>query len=129
MTLKTYLKVMTIATLIVWGLFGFVVYNINPEKTNVLGLTLFFFSLFIALAGTFTLLGFFLRLQIMREELAFRSVSAAFRQSFMLSILIIIFLLMIKWKVFNWLNLGLLIIVMIAAEYLWSLKSQKQIVK
>ena len=108
MTLRTYLITMAIATLLSWSIFVFVLFAINPLTTNYIGFVLFYVSLFISLVGTTALLGFFIRFVAMRQELAFRHVAEAFRQSFLFSALVVASLFLFAQHLFTWLNLLLL---------------------
>jgi len=117
MTLRAYLIVMTFATLIAWGIFGFVLFNINPLITNWIGFSFFYVSLFLALLGSAALIGFLVRFVILKKELAFRLVAEAFRQSFLFSLFVVASLLLLSKDLFSWLNLLLLIISLSVLEY------------
>ena len=127
MTLKNYLFIMGVLTVICLGIFIFVLNLIDPSLTNWIGFLLFYFSLFLFLSGLISLIGFIIRFVILRKGLAFNSVKKAFRQSFLFS-LFIIFLLMLKaQQVFNWVNLTLLIIIFLILElFLISHKKNRQ---
>jgi len=116
MTLKNYLFVMAALTLICWGIFIFVVKLVNPLATNWLGFLLFYLTLFISLIGTITLVGFIIRFVALKKELVFNSVKVAFRQSFLLSLFIIIILFLKAHSLFNWLNLSLLLVIFTILE-------------
>lgn len=116
MTLKNYLLAMSALTGLCLGIFIFVASLVDPTTTNWLGFLLFYFSLFISLTGLIALIGFLVRFVIWKKELAFNLVSVAFRQSFLLSLFIIILLVLKSWQLFNWLNLFLLIIIFTILE-------------
>ena len=86
MTLKGYSVIMVLATSISWFLWTMIVNLVDPEVTNWIGFVLFYFSLFLSLLGTSALVGFFIRI-LMKQELVFRLVKDAFRQSFLFSFL------------------------------------------
>lgn len=110
MTLKNYLTVMSFLTIICFGIFIFVAATIDPYSTNWLGFLLFYSSLFIALIGLITLLGFLMRFVILKQGLAFNLVKLSFRQSFVLSLFIILGLYLQAHSLLTWLNLSFLII-------------------
>jgi hypothetical protein len=116
MTLKKYLAVMVIATAICWTIFLFVSSMVNPEATNWIGFFLFYLSLFMALSGTASLVGFLIRFVALKRELAFHAVRIAFRQSFMFALFIISILILLSQSLFNWLNLIMLIVVFTITE-------------
>jgi len=110
---------MLVMTLVCWLLFAYVVFSIDPEVTNWIGFSLFYVSFFLALAGSFAICGFFIRFKLMKQLIAFRVVKEAFRQSFLLSLLIIASLYLLSKDLFSWLNLSLLIVGLTILEFFW----------
>ena len=101
---------MIITTGICWGtLFGLMV-SIDPLTTNLPGFVMFYSALFLAILGTSTIFGFIFRFSILKQQLAFRAVSEAFRQSFLFAILIIAALYLLSHHLFTWMNITFLII-------------------
>ena len=84
MTLRTYIILMSIMSLLCWGVWVFILFLVNPETTNWIGFSLFYSSLFLAIVGTAAIIGFFIRFVLLKQELAFRLVKEAFRQSFLM---------------------------------------------
>jgi hypothetical protein len=117
MTLKSYLLIMSLTTLVSWLAFGFVIFTIDPQITNWVGFALFYTSLFVALIGTFSILGFFIRFILLKEELVFRSVKEAFRQSFLLSFLLLSCMFLLSRNLFNWFNAILLALGLTVMEF------------
>lgn len=109
MTLKNYLTVMSFLTLICFGIFIFVAITVDPNSTNWLGFLLFYSSLFIALVGLITLIGFLIRFVFLKQGLAFNLVKLSFRQSFVLSLFLILGLFLQANALLTWLNLVFLI--------------------
>lgn len=118
MTLRTYLALMTIATLIAWLGFGIVVLTIDPTTTNWLGIALFYITLLICLMGTAAIIGFVVRFLFLRHELIARSVLVAFRQGFLAALLVTVALFFLAHKLFNTLNIALVILGLTALEFL-----------
>ncbi len=126
MTLKKYLWVMSVLTVVCWGIFLFVAGIVDPTATNWLGFLLFYLALFASLSGTISLIGFLFRFVVIKKELAFNSVKVAFRQSFLFSLFIILLLILKAANLFNWLNLLLLIIIFSILElFLISYKTSR----
>jgi len=117
MTLKKYLKTMTVTTVICWIIFIYVILSINPDTTNWIGFLLFYSSLFLLIIGTTAIIGFVVRFLAIKQKLAFHSVKEAFRQSFLFALLIIISLLLLERNLFTWLNLFFLITSLSILEY------------
>ncbi|MDD4333517.1 MAG: hypothetical protein PHT51_05425 [Patescibacteria group bacterium] len=117
MSLRSYLLIMIVATLVCWGAFCFVIFSINPDTTNWVGFLLFYISLFLAVSGTAAILGFVVRFIALKRELAAQAVREAFRQSFLFSVLSVAILLMLAHNLFSWLNLFLLVVGLSVLEY------------
>lgn len=117
MTLKAYLILMIIATLICWIAFGFILWTVNPEVTNTIGFLLFYLSLFLAASGTAAIIGFVVRFVGLKRELVFNSVKQAFRQSFLFAFLIVSALFLLSKDLFSWGNLFLLVLGLSILEY------------
>lgn len=117
MTLRFYLMLMTIFTLICWGGFIFVLETVNPETTNWVGFFLFYSSLFLSLSGTASLFGFIARFLVLRRALAVYAVRVAFRQSFFFSFLAVAILFLLSRNLFTWLNLFFLVIGLSLLEF------------
>ncbi|MEI6836134.1 MAG: hypothetical protein WCK59_04865 [Candidatus Falkowbacteria bacterium] len=116
MTLKKYLMVTALATAVCWTIFLFVSSVINPELTSWLGFLLFYLSLFMAVSGTASLIGFLIRFVALKHELAFYAVKIAYRQSFLFALFIIAILILLSQDLFTWLNLFMLVAVFVIAE-------------
>ena len=117
MTLKSYITIMTILTLICWGAFVYVLFTINPDSTNWIGFSLFYVSLFLSLVGSSALLGFTVRFVALKQILAFRSVKEAFRQSFLFAALVVLSLFLLSQGLFTWLNLAFLVMGLSILEF------------
>ena len=115
MTLKKYLNLMVILTILCWLVFLLVIFLINPEQLGVFGFFLFYFSLFLALAGSFSIGGFLIRVRI-SQNLIFRQVEIAFRQGFLLAGLIILLLVLRGLHLLYWWNAVILILFLISLE-------------
>jgi len=118
MTLRTYLAMMIIATLMTWLGFGIIILNIDPETTNWLGIALFYITLLIALTGTASIIGFIIRFLFLKHELIARSVFVAFRQGFLMALLLSSILFLFSRGFFSILNISLLILGITALEFL-----------
>lgn len=90
MTLKSYLFAMTLGTILCLVSFGFVLYYINPVESGVVGLILFYSSLFFGLVGFLSLIGFFIRRRLSNNEVLYANIGIAFRQGVLLSLIVTI---------------------------------------
>lgn len=116
MTLKKYLMAMAVLAAICWTIFLFVTSVVNPETTSYLGFILFYLSLFMAVSGTASLVGFLVRFVALRHELVFYAVKIAYRQSFMFALFVVITLILLSYDLFTWLNLVMLLAVFLIME-------------
>ncbi len=117
MSLRSYLMVMTIATLIFWLALGLIVVNIDPTATTLSGIILFYILLLCAISGTGSIIGFIIRFYALKQELVSQSVLIAFRQALLASVLVTSVLFLFSQKLFSWLNVGLLILALSALEF------------
>ncbi|MCX6792539.1 MAG: hypothetical protein NTY12_00780 [Candidatus Falkowbacteria bacterium] len=118
MTLRTYLALMIIATLIAWLGFGIVVLTVDPQTTSWIGIALFYITLLISLSGSAAIIGFIVRFLFLKHELVARSVIVAFRQGFLAAVMITIIMFFLSHKLFNTLNVILLILGVTTLEFL-----------
>lgn len=116
MSLIHYLLILGVGTLISWGAWYTILVNINPFEAGPFGLVLFYGSLTCALTGTFSLLGFLIRLAMFRDELLFQKVAISFRQGIFFALLLDGVLLLQGQRLLTWYNLLLLIIGLTVAE-------------
>ena len=107
MTLKTSLWIMKIGTLLMVIAWGIVVFSIDPDEAGIIGQVFFYSSLFLMMAGIFSLFFVWLRRIIIGDEMAVRHLGVNFREGILLSALVIIFLLFQSVRILTWWN-GLL---------------------
>lgn len=120
MTLTKFLISVGIVTLCSWLAWVTVLLYIDPELSGMVGIGVFYASLFFALLGTFTLLGLSIRILLKRLHrgivIAFQFVSPSIRQAIWFSVAVVVCLLLSAAKLFNWWSVGLLMISLIVLE-------------
>jgi len=117
MSLKKYLILMSFTTLICWVAWLVVIFYMSPEDAGVITFLLFYVSLFFALLGTFSLLGFFLRVWFSKEKIIFRHLGISTRQSLWFSVLVIITLMFQASSYLKWWSMGFLVLLLIILEF------------
>jgi len=117
MTLRSYLITMLVATAICWIGWAVILVKVDPETTNLPGFALFYASFFLAATGSAAIIGFLIRFIALKQELLFRSVKDAFRQSFLFAFLLAASLFLLSKNLFSWLNLFFLIAGLSLLEY------------
>ncbi len=117
MTLRKYLILMSFASIVCWAAFVLVVYHMNPVGSGIIALIFFYLSLFLAVVGTFAIIGFLLRSKILGGELVFKQVAVTFRQALWFGVLAVFSLWLQSKNLLTWYNLNLLIIVLLILEF------------
>lgn len=123
MPLKYYLIFMSIATLLCWTGWGIVVSNINPTEAGGVGFVIFYLSGFLALVGTFSLLGFFLRVWFSHEQVIFRHLGISFRQAVLFALLLIVALILQGERYLTWWNMLMLVAFLTVVEFVFISKT------
>ncbi len=90
MTLRQYLTVMAVATIMCWISWIVVILNIDPFTSAALGFIFFYTSLFLSLIGTISLMSFFLYSRFSSQQLPmFRYVKKSFSNALFFSVVTI----------------------------------------
>ena len=125
MTLKRYLLLMFLATLLCWLALASVMFYINPSEAGIVGFTLLYISLFLSLIGTFSLTGFILRVWLTTAPI-FKQVIVSFRQSILFAILVSVGLAMQSQEVLTWWILLILIAMIVFIEAIFNLNKRRK---
>ncbi|MDO9579730.1 MAG: hypothetical protein Q7J06_04055 [Bacteroidales bacterium] len=124
MTLKKYLNLMTILTVICWGAWFLVLILINPEQSDLIGFVLFYFSLFLALLGTISVVGFLIRVWLKKKPI-FKQVEIAFRQAIWFGLLISAIFILKGLDLLRWWNALFLVLFLIFLELFFLLSNRR----
>lgn len=115
MTLKQYLILMSIGAAICWLAWVFVLGSVDPQQAGFFGFLFFYASLFLALAGTFSVIGFLIKKIILKnDQIVFHHVKSTFRQGMLMASTIILGLILLQAKLLTWWN-GILLVMLFAA--------------
>lgn len=117
MTLTKYVFIVLAATVLAWVSFAVVLTQINPDTAGLDGFTLFYASLFLALLGSFALMGLSIRLHTQQHHLPYYLVLLSFRQAIFFSVLVVGALLMQSQRVLYWWNMIGLVGVLTLLEF------------
>ena len=99
MTLRHYLILMSIGAFICWLAWFFVLGSIDPTQAKFFGFLFFYLSLFLALAGTTSVIGFLIKKIVLKDDqVVFHHVKSTFRQGVLISFVIIIGLILLQLK-------------------------------
>ena len=113
MSLRQYLTIMLMSAVLCWVAFAMVIINIDPFQDVGVGFAFFYASLFFSLLGTFSLFSFWARCFSQRSRSIFHLVRASFRDSFIISAGVLIFLFLASRGFLNWMTGGILFAIMI----------------
>lgn len=87
MTHHRYLAIIGTAGVFSWIAWIVVLNKLDPFESTGLALGLFYLSLFFALICTFTVLGFYFRVWLNRNEIYYSHINVALRQGFLLTLI------------------------------------------
>lgn len=127
MTLRQYLIIMTVATMLCWVSWLFVIINIDPFQGGLVEFLFFYITLFFSLLGTNSLLIFTVYRIFTRALPLFRYVQKSFRESLIISVFIvfILFLQGMRWLTV-W-NFGMLLMLSIlVVSFLFSVQRHQR---
>ncbi len=68
MSLKDFLLLMGVATALAWGSWIYVLFQVDPHETGLMGFVLFYVTLFASLVGTMAILGSVYRVVLRKRQ-------------------------------------------------------------
>ncbi|MBU4332154.1 hypothetical protein KKD19_02200 [Patescibacteria group bacterium] len=116
MSIKNYLSLMFLATVICWVAFGMVLNYIDPQEAGFVGFALFYISLLFSLTGLLSLVGLVFRSRFSNAPV-FQRVHASFRQAIWFSGLVVFLLFLQGLKVLEWWNIVLFVLFLALLEF------------
>lgn len=122
MSHKNYLLIILGTSLMAWGGFVTVILKFDPFRNTSVALAFFYLSLFIALSGTFTLIGYFFRIWLYRNEIFYIHLNMSLRQGVLLALIAISCFILLMLKVLTWWSGGLLIAAALLIELYFASK-------
>lgn len=117
MDIKQLLIVVSIATIIFWGVWFSVLAQTDPTSGDVLNFVLFYLTLFFAVLGTFFLASFGYRKMFNKFSMEYSIVGTSFRQSFFMGLLVISLLLLQGIRMLNIFNALILVAAVVVVEF------------
>lgn len=118
MTLRQYLILMTAGTALSWIAVALVVATVDPNKAPMAVFAVFYASMFLALTGTFSVIGFLLRIGLLKQQLVVsRHVAISFRQSLLLATLLVIAMYLASKSLLNWWNALIIVAALTVFEF------------
>jgi NAD/NADP transhydrogenase beta subunit len=111
MSLRQYLVLMLVSTILCWIAWGLVLINVDPFNTPTSGLLFFYVSLFLGLVGTGSLIAFACyRFFVKTDMPLYRFVQKSFRDGVIIAISTILLLILQAAGLLRWWSLVIFII-------------------
>ena len=110
MTHHKYISSILTTGILAWIGWTITVFKFDPLTQINIALPFFFVTLLIALSCTFTILGFYFRVWLFKNEIFYKHINIAIRQGIVIAVLTIVCLLYQMMRVLTWWS-GLSIIV------------------
>ena len=123
-SLKKYLLLIFLATILCLVALGLIIFNTNPYIGRGI-VFLFFVSLFFSLVGVFTLIGFYLRLWFSKNEIIYFHLVPSIRQAILISMCFIVLLGLQDLRLINIWTASLLILAILSLEFFFRTKPEK----
>lgn len=118
---------MSIATIVAWLGWLFVIFTIDPHEAGALSLVLFYLTLFVAMIGTLSVIGVAYRTRSAhRDHLLIREVKISFRHAIILSIAATTSLILAAQGLLTWWNFIALFVAVGVVEYLFLLMQESR---
>jgi len=117
-----YLAIIGVASFVSWVAWLLVIYKLDPRESPGLALGLFFLSFLLALTSTFTVLGFYFRVWLNKNEVFYNHINIAFRQGVLLSLITIGCLVFQLLGVLTWWSGVLFIAAITSVEFYFMAK-------
>ena len=117
---------MLLSTLICWGAWVLILVSIDPNTSGFIGPLIFYVALFFALVGTFSLIGFYLRVWFSRNEVIYQHVTTSFRQGILLSVALVGVLVLQSFRYLTWWSVLLFVAAVIILELFFLSQSKYQ---
>lgn len=110
MTLKQYLTIMILGTIMCWTAWWLVILNVDPEAAGTAGFSFFYGSLFLALLGTGSVLFFSVHRIFVCKKLIpmHHTVQKSFFEGLVMAVILIGLLYLQGEKFLQWWNVGVL---------------------
>ncbi len=125
MSLRAYLTVMSLATVLALSTLALVVFRVDPETSGAFGHTLFYVSLFFSAVGAFSLVGLIVRIIAKSDEIVSRLAIASFRQSLIIGVLVVLALMLYRGQMLVWWNALILVAAATLVEFFFVSLKQK----
>jgi hypothetical protein len=127
MSLKIFLVLIILGTILAWITFGLVVFNLDPEQAGIFGFLLFYLNLFLALSGTIFIVSDLIKARFFKYQSLYHRFKVSLRHSIFFTVLILGWAFLKSQGILRWWNILLLILSLTILEFFFiSLDKQKR---
>lgn len=126
MSLKVFLALIILGTIISWSSFGLVIFYFDPEQIGPLGFGIFYLSLFLSLSGAIFLLSDWLKAKIFKKQLLFIRLRNSVRHAIIFTALILGWAILQSQDLLHWWNLLLFILILTVVEFFFMSSNKQQ---
>ncbi len=116
MILRIYLFSLYSTLLLSLGLFGLVVFNVNPYTSPFWMIMIFYLTFFLFWLAFFGLIGFYFKIWASNREVIFAHLMPTLRQASLIALLFAGLLFLLQLKVLNWWVIILLVLAILMLE-------------
>ncbi|OIO47462.1 MAG: hypothetical protein AUJ28_00810 [Parcubacteria group bacterium CG1_02_37_51] len=127
MSIKKYLFFLAVFTIIAWILWAMVITYIDPSTSSSLARSLFYITFFFSLLGTFTIIGYLLRVMAAHQEPTKFRINISLRQGTLFALLINISLALKAADKLSWVTILIALVILSLIEFLFLSISTKKI--
>ncbi len=118
MSLVRFLIILGLGTALSWTAWILVLTMLDPQTGGLAAIGLFYLSWWLALLGTVTIIGFFMRYWLEKEKVMFRQLSVALRQALLLSGGATVALMLQSRRLLSvWTMLSLIVLLFVAESF------------
>lgn len=125
MTHHRYNTIIAIAGLFSWIGLLLVLSQLDPNVSTGLTLIFLYSTMFIALSSTFTIVGFYFRVWLFKNEIFYKHINVALRQGVILALIAVFSLVFQMIKVLTWWSGLLLLFVAVLLEFYFSARDSE----
>lgn len=120
MSHSRYIAIILVAGLFSWLGWILIVNKLSPYENVGIVLALVFLTFFIALASTFTVLGYYFRLWLFKNEIFYKHINVSLRQGVLLALIAVFSMVFQMLRVLNWWSGMLILLITVLLEMYFS---------
>ena len=127
MSLLRFLALLAVGTILSWAAWVLTLMMLDPYSSGFIALALFYSSLFLAVVGTLTIIGFFIRYWLEKEKIPFQQIRTSLRQATLVSATLIMSLALQAKRLLNpWTVIVLLLLLLVTEVFFLAGSSRRE---